>query len=841
MKTSHETLGTNIVPIHYSILIEPDFSTFEFDGTVDINTRISKKTNKITLNASELSIDCALVISKNKKQEAKVTMDMKKERAELSLPQPVSGEVAIKITFKGKNTDSLNGFYRSKYSVDGKDQYILTTQFEAASARKAFPCFDEPSFKATFDLSLLVDKKLECVSNMPIKTESIEDGKKRVTFLTTPKMSTYLLYIGVGMFDRLTGSTGSTKLSVITTKGKAKYAKLPFEYAKKLLPFYEKYLGMRYPLKKLDLIAVPDFAAGAMENWGAITFRETDLLGDSKSAVLSKQRIASVIAHEMAHQWFGDLVTMSWWDDLWLNESFATFMGDKAVNSTFPEWNTHEQYLSDMIDTALSADQLANTHPISVTVNTPAEIDQVFDEISYEKGGSVLNMLESYVGKEAFRKGLRNYLNKHAYSNALKQDLWNAIANATSGSSNSTITQLISSWIDQPGYPLVTVTEENNTLLLKQKRFMLSGKTEREKWIIPINYKTVSNGKDSKLIMKDQTQKLCKKMRWVKLNYGQSAPYRVAYPQDMLDALGERIRSGEMENMDSWGIENDLFALARGSRLPLTDYLDFVNNYCFASRYPLNISVLSHIRGVYSRLYPYNNELKKKSKELLRSYSGEIIKQVGWARNKNENNITTITRSAAISASGISEDPSTLKKAESYFKLIKSGNDVDSNIRGTVYGIMAWNGNSDTLSYFKDRYIDEEVPEEKRRLLGAMGMFKNEDLVLKSLDFSMSNEVRYQDSYLIPALVSMNPSGRRIMWVWTKKNWPRLLRMHSVGTHMIGRYVDNLASEANKKTITDMKSFFKGKNFRDDIRIPLSQAIELIGINARFLEYNGVM
>ena len=383
--SKRETLGDNVCPVNYQLFFEPNFSTFEFEGRAKITVRISKNTKQIALNSKELSIREAFVKSSGKIQKAEIKFDGQRERVILSLERGIVGSAVLEIVFKGVHNDKLYGFYRSKYIEGSEEKYILTTQFEAPNARSAFPCFDEPAFKATYDISLLVPNNLLCISNMTAKKEMEQGDKKLVVFNTTPKMSSYLVYMGVGNFEVASIKSGRLKISCVTVPGKKKYTGLALDYTKKFIHYFENYFGIKLPLIKMDVIGIPDFAAGAMENWGAITFRETALLAEDRAAITTKQRIAEVIAHELTHQWFGDLVTMRWWDDLWLNESFATFMAYKAMDAVFPEWNMKVQYLDNVIASALAADQLVSTHPIAVKVNKPSEIEQIFDEISYER------------------------------------------------------------------------------------------------------------------------------------------------------------------------------------------------------------------------------------------------------------------------------------------------------------------------------------------------------------------------------------------------------------------------------------------------------------------------
>ncbi len=845
MEEGHETLGENVIPTRYKLLFNTDLDSFRYTCEESIYADIRKKTSRITLNSSELKIKKAYVRAGKDTHSAKVINNEKKEEITLVLSQPINGAVEIGITAEGINNDKLYGFYRSRYGSVSEEKYILTTQFEAASARKAFPCFDEPSFKAVFDLSLLVDKDLKCVSNMPIKEERLVGDRKEVTFNTTPKMSTYLLYIGVGDFERVAEKSGSLEIGVITTPGKKQYTSLAMEYGKKSIQFFESYFGIRYPLPKLDLIAIPDFAAGAMENWGAVTFREIALLGNDQTPVMVKQRIADVIAHELAHQWFGDLVTMKWWNDLWLNESFATFMSTKATESIFPQWNTRLQYLEDVIGVAFAADQLASTHPISVNVRTPAEIDEIFDEISYEKGGTVLNMLESYAGKDTFRQGLNHYLREHSYGNAVKQDLWGAIDLAARKNGRKlSVSDVASCWVNKKGYPSVSVRRERGGIGLRQERFTLSNQNPgNEEWLIPVRYAQPKKKGDAQVLMRKRTQKIrMADPAWIKLNAGQTGMYRTIYPDDMLDRLGELIKGGELEWIDAWGIENDLYAITRSGRKSMVEYLDFIEEYCFAAKYPLNMSVLSHMQGIFSMLYGLDAEQKDRVSMMLREYSSEILKQMGWIRSDKESNITTMSRSRAILASGISGESSTLNKANKMFSKFTEGRaGIDPNLRGAVYSLVAWSNGQDTMEALRGRYLKEEVPDEKRRLLGAMGMFGKKDLVSKALAFSLSKDVRYQDSYVIAAVASSNPAGKGLLWNWTRSNWKTLMQRYSPGTHMLSRYVSNMSGISDPKMLDEIRAFFANKaNKRGDISKALRQTTERIRINCAFMKANGI-
>ena len=426
-------LSKNIEPTNYDITLEPDLTNASFSGKASINLKVNKKTNKINFHANDLDIKNIELQLKNKKITPKeVTFQKDLEEITLTFDELINpGTIKLSLSFSGKLNDQLRGFYRSTYTKEnGEKEFLATTQFEATDARRAFPCWDEPNFKATFKIKLIVSSEYEALSNMALeKKADLGNGKISFAFKQSPAMSTYLLAFIVGKMSCIQAKAPSgTLVRIWTTTGKESQGEFALENAINILEVMNNYFGINYPLEKLDHIAIPDFAAGAMENWGAITYRETLLLFDpQKSSSVTKQRILEVMSHETAHMWFGDLVTMHWWDDLWLNESFATWMGDKVVNELYPEWDIWTQFLSHDTNAALALDGLRNSHPIEAHVNSGSEIRELFDAISYSKGGSVLRMLEQLIGINKFKNGIQDYIKKHEYDNASTKDLWTAL------------------------------------------------------------------------------------------------------------------------------------------------------------------------------------------------------------------------------------------------------------------------------------------------------------------------------------------------------------------------------------------------------------------------------
>lgn len=461
-------------------------------------------TNKIILNALDLSLTDASITTNEGSTLSPIqtNISVENETAELHFTNEVPiGEHSLNLKFTGEISDKMKGLYRSKYtSQSGEEKYAAVTQFEATDARRCFPCWDEPAIKATFDINLIVPPKLESLSNMPVKNTKQVGDLICYEFERTPIMSTYLVAAVVGEYDYVEGrSADGVLVRVYTPRGKKEQGRFALEVATKVLPYYKEYFNIAYPLPKIDLIAIADFSAGAMENWGLVTYRETCLLVDPEhTSAVRKQWIALVVGHELAHQWFGNLVTMEWWTHLWLNEGYASFVEFLCVDHLFPAYDIWTQFVTDIYIRALELDCLDNSHPIEVPVGHPSEIDEIFDDISYNKGASVIRMLHNYIGDDDFRKGMNLYLTKHQYKNTSTEDLWAALEEA----SKKPVESVMSTWIKKMGFPVVTANLEkdgNNTVLkITQSKFTTSNKnTENESpWMIPISVSTSQKPKE---------------------------------------------------------------------------------------------------------------------------------------------------------------------------------------------------------------------------------------------------------------------------------------------------------------------------------------------------------
>ena len=819
-------------PLNYKLIFEPDLKKFTFDGLESVSINCKKSVNIITMNCAELKIKSCIVKSGKKIIKSTPKINEKTEELQIKLGEKIRGLCTVDLEFKGILNDRLLGFYRSKYQQNGKTKYLATTQFEAADARRAFPCWDEPEAKATFEISIIANNKFTAISNMPIKTKKKIGNKITYNFQKTPLVSTYLIYLGVGEFEYLTGKAGKIQIRVVTTKGNTSKGKFSLELGKKLLTSYEKYFGIKFPLPKLDLIAVPDFAAGAMENWGAITFRETILLYDPKtSSTRTKQFIAEVISHEIAHMWFGNLVTMKWWNDLWLNESFATFMATKFVDKFYPEWDLWNQFVEDAMNVAMGLDSLKTTHPIDVKVNSPAEIREIFDAISYDKGGCVLRMLENYVGEPNFQKGLKKYLSDFKYKNAKGQDLWDAIGKA----SGMPVTTMINTWLKQPGFPLVEINQDGNNLKIKQKRYLLESDKKFSKglWSIPLSLGLEKETSKTLFSKKSMSIKLPKNTIGFVANYGRKGFYRVKYDEGILLDLKMLVDQKRIPPIDRWAIQNDLFSLCVSGDEQVRNYLDFSDAYFDEDSYLASVNVAHNLASLYFRVFD------EKFIEEIRSYAinyfRKILSNLGWEPQKSDKHTDALLRTFTIAVLGkMNDDSVTVEAIKKYHKFLKSPSSLSPDLIETICSIAAWNGNSKTFAELKKLYTNAKTMEEKLRFLGAMCGFQDKKLLVRTLNFSQTSEVRSQNMQLPIMKVAGNPYGEKVLWPWLKKNWKNINKKVGHGNPLFNRIVASIAGVADDSMENEIKLFFKNNPTPGTERTQ-SQTLERIRINSKFL------
>ncbi|MEM3373855.1 MAG: M1 family metallopeptidase [Candidatus Woesearchaeota archaeon] len=848
-----------IKPLNYKLTFEPDLEKFTFDGIVELLLK-TNPTNKIILNSADLEIKKAEIIYKSNKLEPKIKINNENEELILTLPKKVSGKIVIKINFKGILNDQLVGFYRSKYYIyDEKtnskiEKYMATTQFEAADARRAFPCIDHPNYKATFDITIITKENETAISNMPMKEiktiilerenekkEIIKETKKAHIFETTPIMSTYLVYLSAGNFewieDKVKNKIGNkekeTLIRVITTPGKKEQGYYALELGKKFLKYYEDYFQIPYPLPKMDLIAIADFAAGAMENWGAITFRENALLFDPKiSSTATKQRIAEIIAHEIAHQWFGNLVTMKWWNDLWLNESFATYMATKAVADVFPEFDFWDQFLSDSTESAMRIDSLKSSHPIEAKVKTPKEIAEIFDDISYDKGGSILRMLNHYIGEKHFIEGIKYYLKKYKYSNTESIDLWNSWEKV----SKKPIKKFLKNWIKKTGYPLVIADEkvkktkqkQKEFIILKQKRFLLEKQNSKDKWLIPVRINFIEKNTKKDILLNKEAK--IEKISPYLINEGYYGFYRVKYNSKNLNYLKTKLNN--FSNIDRWALQNDLYALAKSGEIKTKEYLDFITNYYGEIDFLVCSDILDNLGSIY--YLTYYETFNKTISEFIKKFLYESFKKLTWDKQNNEKHTTPMLRAKVISFLGKLENQEIIEEAKKRFNSYLKNN-LDPDLQMPVFNILAWNENSELLyNKFLDFYRNAKTQEEKVRFLLALTSFKDEKLLKKTFDFMLSDEIRFSDILYPASGLAGNPIAKKMLWPFIKENWTELDKRLGETKMLLRRVVSNLAVLSDSESEKDIDEFFKKRP--KGLEMTLAQVLEKIRINKKHLE-----
>ena len=766
-------LPRHVLPVRYELRLEPDLAGAAFHGHVTIAVTVVHPTDVIIFNSLELTIENAVVEdAAGGRQPASIALDEPLQRCRLTVAQPLApGQWRLQIEFRGTLNDKLRGFYRSTYKDrNGSTQTLAATQFEATDARRAFPCWDEPDFKAVFSTTLVIDPALSAVSNSAVLSETQERGQKVVRFVDTMKMSTYLVAFVIGRIEASAPtSVGKTTLRLWTVPGKKHLTGFGQDIATASLQFFERYYGIPYPGDKLDLLAIPDFASGAMENLGAITFRETALLVDPHSATHGElERVADVVAHENAHMWFGDLVTMSWWNGLWLNEAFATFMEMLAVDAWKPEWKRWNTFGVSRA-AALSVDGLHSTRPIEYPVRAPKDAEAMFDVLTYEKGASVLRMLEQHIGPTVFRDGIREYLLTHAYGNADTKDLWISLGRAA----RQGVPDLMDGWIFQPGYPVLTAElTERMELVLTQQRFTYLPNPTAGYWQVPVQLRIQTGDKTDtrRLLLTSPGERVAcpAETQLVVVNEGGHGFYRVHYGPRLLQRLLESLDT--LAPIERFNLVNDAWAATVAGLMPLPAYLDLTGR--FTTERDKNVwAVLIDSLAFLNRIIdPSHRPLLE---AFVRTRVGPATASVGWTPQPGESELTGQLRSELIGALGrLGNDAETqARAAELYVTARKDSAAVDPNLFPALVAILAFTGNAARYDEFTERFKTAATPQEERRYLFALAMFRQPTLLDRTLAKTLDGEIRIQDAPFMVSAVMSNVYGRELGWRFVKTNW----------------------------------------------------------------------
>jgi puromycin-sensitive aminopeptidase len=805
-------LPTNVVPERYEIKLAPDLSAAKFTGEERIVVQVLEPVQQVIVNAAELDFQAVSIKGPGGKlTAANVSLDSENEQAIFNFPDTLNpGRWELSITFSGILNDKLHGFYRSTYKdPNGLEKTLASTQFESTDARRAFPCWDEPAFKAVFQVTLVVDEKLTAISNTrAIRLTPLPGtGKKEVVFADSIKMSTYLVAFIVGEFEGTEPvMVGSAPLRVWAVPGKGHLGTFGLQVGSFSLSFFSRYYDIPYPGDKLDLIAIPDFASGAMENLGAITFRETALLVDDEKATRSElERVADVVSHENAHMWFGDLVTMKWWNGLWLNEAFATFMEMLAVDAWKPEWRRWDSFTVSRA-AAMQVDGLKSTRPIEFPVERPEEAAGMFDVLTYEKGASVLRMLEQYLGNDSFRDGIRLYLRRHAYANAETTDLWDALEESTHQPARA----LMDSWIFQAGYPLLSVEKDGRGLVLSQRlfRYLQDGDVPDRKFHVPIFLRigTKQGMVNQTVLLTDQELhiQLPEDLDWVVANAGGHGFYRVRYNSELMTAVKRELQSNLLP-VERFNLVNDTWATTLAGLMSLTHYLDLID----LLRDETDLNVWTTVIISSHHLHRILDDVQERLfQERIRTVFNPALQRLTWSPREGETELERQLRGELINVLGtVGEDQTCQQRGrELYAQYEKDPASVERNLIPALVSIVAHTGTVTDYEKFYAKFKTAQTPQEETRYLFALGSFRRPELIDRTLQMTIIGEVRTQNAPYLMRGILLNKDARGKAWSFMKAHWEEMLRRYP--DNSIPRMCEGIIGLVTPELEADVRDFF---------------------------------
>ncbi|KAG8454068.1 hypothetical protein GDO86_000635 [Hymenochirus boettgeri] len=860
-------LPTYMNPVHYDLEIQPLMGQDTYNGTVSISIKLSRANTKhLWLHIRETKITGQPRLMKGNTESVAIQRCFHYQANEYLVlesqnvlepnsPTDDSDTYRLTLQFAGRLDGSLVGFYRTTYQENGVTKSIAATDHEPTDARKSFPCFDEPNKKATYSITIIHEEEYNALSNMPMQDSiNVGNGWKKTTFQKSVPMSTYLVCFAVHQFIPITRwSKYGVPLNIYVQPLQNETAVYAADTTKKVFDYFEEYFNMNYSLPKLDQIAIPDFGTGAMENWGLITYRETNLLYDpNESATVNKQRVASVIAHELVHQWFGNIVTMDWWDDLWLNEGFASFFEYVGVNSAEPTWNMLDQILTDDLLPVMKDDALFSSHPIIQNVSTPAEITSVFDAISYNKGASILRMLQDWLSPEDFKKGCQAYLNTFQFKNAKTDDFWESLAQA----SGKPVKEVMDTWIRQMGYPVLNVDSIN---IVKQKRFLLDPKANPLEppsefnyvWNIPVTFYATNNNSRNYNILYNKSQPSDTGLTltpyngnadgFFKINSRHLGFFRVNYEISTWNNLADLLQSnhGTFTDADRAGLIDDAFALASAEMLEydialnMTRYLQNEENYLPWNRVISALAYLTDMLENDDTVYP-------KFQEYLRKQVKPITDKLEWQDTGNDTD--KLLRASVLSLACKMEDPDALSNASSLFKDWLGGKSIPVNLRQLVYRYgMKYSGNESSWDAMFQKYLNTNLAQEKEKLLQGLASVNNIQLLDRYLKLiNDTNLIKSQDALNVIYYISANSQyGKQMAWDWVRINWEYLVNRYTINDRNLGRIVTRISVSFNTPTqLWQMENFFEKYPNAGAGETPRKQALENVRNNIDWVAAN---
>ncbi len=770
------------VPHHYRLRLRPYLEAFTFQGQVTIGGTLAAPTDTLHLHARDLVIEECTLQDRHGTLPC-VSRSDGEGRLALTVPRSASGPVQVTLAYRGTINDAMAGFYRSRYRAGEQEGWLALTQFQESDARRALPCVDHPAAKAVFEVELEVEAGMAALSNTPVAEECpLEEDRRLVRFHPTPKMSTYLLFFAVGPFALLTDGE-DPRVRVATLPGvPAEHASLGLEFGRDSLRYCETYFRIPYPLEKMDLIAVPDFAFGAMENWGAITFRENLLLRiPGVTSRLGEERICEVIAHEVTHQWFGNLVTPADWQYLWLNESFATYFAYKVLDDRRPDWQVWQLFLLGQTEVALERDELSCTFAIEMPGDADRQvaITESTAPIIYSKGGSILRQVEGYIGADVFRDGLHSYLRGHAYANAASHHLWDALGDAA----DKPVSAMMRGWVEQPGHPVVEATRQGNRLHLRQRRFTLLPGEDAAVWRVPIRVSAFLQGGGVEhrglLLEAEQAElELPPGTEAYKVNTEQTGFYRVHYldPADCA-ALGPRIRDGELSPTDRWGLHSDLYALVLGDRATLDEYLAFLNWFDREDDLlPLG-SIARSLRHLH-RVLPADRaaQVADVGARLLQ----DSLNRIGTVPRDGEVHTTSVLRDQLLGDAAVFGAPRALEAGRQTFERLRRGEEpVAADVVKSALQVGVWTAHDPDacLGWLQARFHTAESEHERINLLTALGSWRPPEPLAATLRFAL-DQVPDRIRFVPLVAAAANPVAGPALWQWFEEHIGELERFH---------------------------------------------------------------
>ena len=833
-------LPTTVVPSRYDLRLEPDLRAGRFAGEETVTVTVREPVEEVVLNAAELTIGAVAAEGPGGRVLAgAATLEPDAERVRLRFGARLdAGEWRLRLAFTGTLNDQLHGFYRSTWTdAAGAVHTLAATQFEAVDARRAFPCWDEPACKAVFAVTLVVPDDHAAVSNTSVVSERpAGPGRRAVAFADTIRMSTYLVAFFVGELEATEPvMVGKTPIRVWCVPGKRRLARFGQEAGVFCLRFFEDYYGIPYPGDKLDLLGIPDFASGAMENLGAITFRETALLVDETAASHNElERVADVVAHEVAHMWFGDLATMAWWNGIWLNEAFATFMEMAAVDAWKPAW---QRWVSFGVSraAAFGVDGLRSSRPIEFPVEAPRDCEAMFDLLTYEKGASVLRMLEQYLGPETFREGVRLYLGRHAYANAETTDLWAALGEA----SRQPIPSVMNGWVFRPGYPLVSVEEAPGGLRLSQRRFtyLEAEAGAEERWQVPLTLRAAVGGRavERRLLLDgaEATVPLPGTAEHVVVNAGGHGFYRVRYATPLRDRLLAALPS--LAPIERFDLASDLWALCLAGLSPAPEYLALTARF----RDETDRNVWAVLVGSFAFVNRVIDErLRPGLAALVRDRLRPAAARLGWDPRPGEGELDRQLRADLLRALGtLGDDPETQAEARRrYARYREDAASLDPNVVPAAVAVVAAAGGEAEYAEFLERFQRAATPQEEQRYLYALAGFRQPALLQRTLERAIDGGIRSQDAPFVVRALLAGVYGRALAWAFVQAHWQTMARLYPPSAYR--RMYEGVTGLVSPEWEAEVRAFFPAHRIELGGKT-LEQYLEQLRVAVRFQAREG--